>query len=173
MKCLPCVSLVLLLFGGCSSQATQPSKQPATPSQSDIETLMLQPATVTEVFHLRGECVDLGKKTEERRQEESEERLRNQNNTMNEYLTYSVRTNYSISANRCYVLLTADGQKSQAQTLYDGQTEELLAATLIFKDGRPSRAFMGSIQDGIPKETDYSKATDFIDRMMDDGEPKQ
>ena len=163
LKSLPCLSVALLLFGGCSSKATQPTKQPATPSEAEIATLLLQPATVTEVFHLRGECVALGNKMEADKSKYLKE---------NEYVVLT-RANYSVSANHCYVLIVEQHELSKSTALYDGQTEKILAATVLFKDGSPSRGYMGNTQDGFPKETDYSKVADFINRLMDDGEPKQ
>jgi hypothetical protein len=168
MKNLACLTATLLFLSGCSSNTTQPEKQPETLSQSELETMLLQRATVTEVFHLRGECAALGKKTEENLEKDSR----------TPSLVTRTETNYSVSANRCYVLTVGSfypkiTHGTESRALYDGQTHEMLALTQKFTDGRPNRGYIGHTQDGSPKEADYSKASDYIDRLMDDGEPKQ
>jgi hypothetical protein len=180
MKNLAGLTATLLFLGGCSSNATQPEKQPETLSQSELETMLLQRATVTEVFHLRSECVALGRKIEEDMQKHPEQ-----------FLVTDTETNYSVSANRCYVLVVASSMPTvsrpadntgrtvfsngavESRVLYDGQTGETLALAQKFTDSRPSRGYIGHILDGSFKEADYSKASDYINRLMDDGEPKQ
>jgi hypothetical protein len=163
MKSLGGLAAVLLIVSGCSSKAAQPEKQPASASESDIETLMLQPATVTEVFHLRGECVTLGKKVEEDMSKYLKE---------GEYVV-STRINYNVGVNHCYVLLVKQSESQKLTSLYDGQTEEMLAAFAKNKDGSPSRGFIGHTPDGTLKLTDYAKATDYINGLMGGDEPKE
>ncbi len=176
-KTLAGLTAMLLLLGGCSSKATQPAKQPETPSRSEIETMLLQPATVTEVFHLRSECVALGKTIEENENKNLENKNLDLAVKKNGYgYVESTKTNYSVSANRCYVLivqiwLTAESTlREESTVLYDGQTEEVLAAAIKCSDCSANR---GYIEDHFPKKVDYSKALDYINRLMDDGEPKQ
>lgn len=174
------LTAMLLFLTGCSSNATQPEKQPETLSQSELETMLLQRATVTEVFHLRSECAALGKKTEEDIEKYPEQ-----------FLVTHAETNYSVSTNRCYVLVVggfrpkvsrpADSASRtvftngavESRVLYDGQTGEMLALAQKFTDSRSSRGYIGHLQDGSFKEADYLKASDYINRLMDDGEPKQ
>jgi hypothetical protein len=165
IRTLAGLTAMLLLLGGCSSKTTQPAKEPETPSKSEIETTLLQPATVTEVFHLRSECVALGKKVEEN---ESKHLL----GEKGDYVVLT-RTNYSVPANHCYVLIVEQHGLSKSTAVYDGQTEETLAATVKLKDGSPSRGYIGRTQDGRLKEAGYINASDYINRLMDDGEPNQ
>lgn len=159
-QALATLSVAVLLLGGCSANARpKPAQQPEDLSKSEMETLLLQSATTTEVFHLRSECVALGNKVEADKTKDLKE-------------TDSVaiaRTNYSVSANRCYVLIAERHELTKSTALYDGQTEEALALTVMFNDGSPSRGYMVlHSEDGVPKQEDYSRVANYIRRMMDD-----
>lgn len=173
MKSLAGLAAVLLLLSGCSSKAAQPAKQPETPSKSEMETLLLQPATVTEAFHLRGECAALGKKKEENLSKMADNDLLSPNNKNPVAAFTTVKTNYSVSANRCYLLIDTNRSDGELIRLEDGQTEDTLALAVKYTNGSKSRGFIGNALDGHGKETDYSKASDYINRLMDGGEPKE
>jgi len=159
----------VLFTMGCSSTTVPPNKQSETLSKSEVETLLLAPPSVADVFHLRGECVALGKKIADNEDAVSGRTVR------------FTRTNYSVSANRCYVLISAsqhgiidnekhtvDGKDVQATSTYDGQTGEQLAMVIDFGDGTPKLGFIGHTGNGVePKPADYGEALDYINQLID------
>lgn len=152
------LSIIFIFVGAVYFfRAIPPAVQPQTPSKAEIETLLLQPATVTEVFHLRGECAALGGKIENK-------------NKSPEETVVDTEISYSVAENRCYVLIRRKGANVERVALYDGRTEEVLAFAMT-SDGR-QMGTIGRDQDGQPKYADYSKALDYINRLMGNGEQK-
>jgi hypothetical protein len=92
------------------------------------------PPTATEIFHLRSECAALGRK------------LLNEN-VRGPALTQTQISRYNPLTNRCYVELTVqtgDKRKGMAHftdTLYDGQTVEMLAFTKIENEQKSGMVF--------------------------------
>jgi hypothetical protein len=106
------------MAAGCRQAPAQERQEP--------KELLSKPnlPTATEVFDLRTKCANLGQKVNARTAGPKER---------DTITVTSVKTNYSVSENRCYVVLddsfisgVMDG--SRTRMLYDGQTSEFLAA---------------------------------------------
>ena len=143
--------------GGTSdSQTATPAATVATPIPS-----------ASEVFHLRSECARLAEKMLE-------------NNVVGTALTQSQVSHYNPQTNRCYVELSVQTAnlshlEYSSDTLYDGQTGELLAVHLVegktCPDG-PDCKTTGTVYDEHHRmavgSTPSQDAEDYIDALMDD-----
>lgn len=151
------LTATVLMLVACQRGA--PDTQSATPPAEPPPPAAFQPPTATELFHLRGECAQLAEKM--RGEYQSDDKLH----------AY-VESNFDRHENRCYVrviAVTADknvpfGSKAyyQAQLLYDGQTQDLLAHIEI-KNGEQT----GAIFKGGP-QGDYWAAVRYISAKMKD-----
>lgn len=128
-------------------------KQSPAPQQ-----VVVQAPTATEVFNLRSKCADLGEQILE-------------NNIVGVALTQSQTSHYDPKTNRCYVELTVQtGDTTRpltylSQTLYDGQTKEILAFART-EDGKNSG--MVFVPAANPANDFFANATAFINKMMED-----
>jgi hypothetical protein len=92
-------------------------------------------------------------------------------------LTKTVVTHFDPKTNHCYVDLTVDTADLTAavrhftQSLYDGQTKELLAFSSLQKDIKNGSVF---VRTDITAETPFDQANDFMNKLMeDDRTPRQ
>ena len=117
------ILLPVVALAGCS----QPQK-PVAPEPVRIQRL----PSATEVFNLRSKCAQLGR---DLNKDKDYRALLNQNMGSNYKIYQSMKSNYSIEANRCYVRIENSvnpGENTKhfqlyAVSLYDGQTGDLLA----------------------------------------------
>jgi hypothetical protein len=146
----------------------QLSEQPRQEPQDPLSKL----PTATEVFNLRTKCANLGQKVNSRTAGPKEK---------DTVTVTSVKTNYRVSENRCYVVLddtfiSGVMNGSRTRMLYDGQTSELLAAAnhdVLKKydhdewsgliSNRPSLTECEKRGDG---RCEYSDADEYIDSKM-------
>jgi hypothetical protein len=154
-------ALTLTLSAVCAAFAQQPTR-PCGPS-------------ATEVFHLRTECGDLGRK-----------RIAETVAEVAEYPSRSVAggdTHYDASTNRCYVKLLIIATNYSSVYLHDAQTMEVLADYQekgSYQERDSHRAlYDGSIRvehedidrefqnaGGDPEFVNWQKAVTFINRIM-------
>lgn len=155
------------MLASCKGGSSGP--QTATPAAATPATPSTPIPTATEVFHLRSECARLAEKMLE-------------NDVVGIALTKSQLSHYNPQSNRCYVELSAqtadltDPNIYASDTLYDGQTGELLAQR-TFK-GRscpvvgPDCKMTGNVFDKHHEssvgKTSYDDASGYIDSLMDD-----
>jgi hypothetical protein len=140
-----------MAVAGCNQQRPCPTPPPAATAQLP---------TATEVFHLRGECAQLG------------EKILN-DNIIGSALTQDVASNYDPHDNRCYVNLTVStadltvpiGSPSYNMNgvLYDGQTKELLASIQI-KNGKKT----GIVFKGDRQASGFDEVSQYIGSKMDE-----
>ena len=111
--------------------------------------------TATEVFNLRSKCVELGQQILE-------------GNHIGSALTQSQISNYDPRANRCYVELKVQSADPSEfayfnQTIYDGQTQQMLAFAKIEKAQRVGMVFDTQYQGNTGG---WDAASAYIDKMM-------
>ena len=94
-------------------------------------TAIVQPPTASEVFQLRSECAAL-----------SDKLLGSLVGSSGPLVSQTGLSHYEPATNRCYAIITstvrdnAGKLKEEGQYLYDGQTQEQLAATRTYADGK-------------------------------------
>ena len=115
---------------------------------SEVPVMSHSLPSATEVFNLRSECVALGKKLLDEKENEVEPSTRIP--TYHWTYSFSEASHYNPETNRCYVELdNNEGDKTRPlyegflQDLYDGQTGDLLAhvETVPAKDGIQEKHF--------------------------------
>jgi hypothetical protein len=106
--------------------------------------------TATEVFHLRSECAELGRKFE--------------SNQVG-YRFVVMASHYDPKTSRCYVEVTVVDSETDHQ-LYDGQTGKLLASSHVGPRGRTGEARPGVLT--LPKDDEarFKVVEAFIGKMM-------
>ena len=116
----PILALILsTLSAGCRQTPAQQTSARQVQERQEPQSNL---PTATEVFNLRTKCANLGQKVNAQTPATKEKDI-----------ITSIKTNYSVSENRCYVVLDdtfISGVMNGSRTLhlYDGQTNELLAA---------------------------------------------
>jgi hypothetical protein len=129
-----------------------------------------RPPTATELFDLRSKCSELAQK--KRIKQINDDAKDNPDNPpfLAEYSRYDAATN------RCYVLIVREYTRptSEHRTLYDGQTNKVLALTIDTYSGL-SRSAIGFVSDKNYKETSngdpsksFSEAYEYIEKKMSD-----
>jgi hypothetical protein len=143
------------VLSGCERKASD-----ATPEKAGQAPLPYRPASAAEVFELRSRCAALGQKILE-------------GDLHGPALSVDVSSNYNARTNRCYVELSAsridDPVHFHHETLYDGQTQEMLAFTE--DEGGKKKAAVFARNDNAPydKNTDwYTRAAEYIGNQMED-----
>lgn len=153
------LSLIVALL----SVLTCACQKPLAPSARADELAFRKP-TATEIFNLRSKCADLGQKILDA-------------NVIGIALTQDQVSHYDPKTNRCCVELTvrdADLSKQDhfSQYLYDGQTQEMLAAIRNDKSGKWGMVFDRQHSSPIPVPYDakitYEDALAYIDKKMAD-----
>jgi hypothetical protein len=139
-----------LLFGLLASTAIQTGCNPAQPTAPPTHQL----PTATEVFNLRSECARLGVKVL-------------QGNPAESGFTDTELSDYKEQTNRCYVEVSSqpvDLHKGRrfTDTLYDGQTGEMLAYTEIDRGTRSGIHYKERSDRG------YEATHKYIEMMMKD-----
>ena len=149
------VVTVACLYVTSCSQRNEALEKRIAQLESKLDSIAAQrQASVTEVFHLRSECADLGVKI-----------LRN--NPAEIGLTASQVSHYNPKTNRCYVELTMHPTNPTAapyvleRFLFEGQTGELLAHATINGKKLSGIVFKRNI-------FDWQGSNSYIDEIMRD-----
>jgi hypothetical protein len=117
--------------------------------------------TATEVFNLRGRCAALG------------DRILN-NNVIGSALSQSQISHYEPRTNRCYVELTVQTADTTvpmqylSRTLYDGQTNEMLAWSRLERGKKGGMVFDRQHQTTSMDNAGWDDANDYINEKMAD-----
>jgi hypothetical protein len=117
-----------------------------------------QPPTATELFNLRGMCAQLGEKIM-------------RENVVGIALTQSQTSRYDPRTSRCFVELTVqtmDLSKADyfARYLFDGQTNEMLAALRNEKGKRWGMVYDRNHKGGSLTNAGFDDASGYINKMM-------
>lgn len=135
--------------------------QRAETAPPKVEALPYRQASASEVFNLRTKCAELGDKMV-------------QEDFHGPALSISGETHYDEKTNRCYVELDANSVDQNVKdfhnSLFDGQTKELLAFTGM-SHGVMSGQVLASWNSESPDERKLSlneQAIDYIREKMDD-----
>jgi hypothetical protein len=145
------ILVMVVLLAGCQSK---PVTTAAIPCENR--------PTATEIFNLRGRCVELGNK------------LAAENKPVPDFSQY-MESHYSVEVNRCYVTLATGtsllglqhGQKQSSNIyLYDAQTREELAQA--YQRGPVAAPGGGGwiLRNGVQQLTTHGEAQRFIDTKM-------
>jgi hypothetical protein len=111
--------------------------------------------TATEVFSLRSKCAELG------------DQIRDSDGDRGTAMRQDAASRYDPNTNRCYVRITAFMTTATKQTLYDGQTKEILASTSVSGDRKIGDLFVKtSAVSGLGYG--YERADAYIQKMMED-----
>ena len=119
------------------------------------------PPTATEVFHLRNECTELGRKIME-------------GNFIGIALTQTAESHYNPKTNRCYVKLEVskanlnDPHYVSHTYLYDGQTQQILAYTSVDGDKMYGIVYVDTGRQIKSSEDLFDDANKYIIDMMAD-----
>lgn len=151
MRFIGAILLVLVTIAGLASCEKTAADVAIAPTPQPAYTL----PTATEAFHLQSECVKLGEKITE-------------DDFIGPALTKSQVSRYNPKTNRCYVSLTAmtadlSGPMDYfSNTLYDGQTGELLAFSKSKKGEKSESVFVnvGNLR--------FDNAGEYINKIMND-----